>query len=429
MKTMRIVILTALMFVLMACSSKSILEQSEITVKSNSRASIVAKSGADRYHWREISGIKVKIVDPYSQRLEFVAPDVSKKEMLVFELEAHFGEVTRTAEVMVIVLPLEEGYDNTSTDDSNTTSSGYDNGSTRSDDNNATTDEDDNTTGDDTPLLRTLTLTIPKTTLNKDTNTTIELTATYDDNTTKDVTNQAEWIIDHPKAVTIKSYTLIAKKDTNLTIQAKVGSTLSNKVNLSIYWEVNGHRLPPEPDPKVNNATLLGIDSNNNGVRDDVERWIYETYKEYVPCHQELDWNNTAVIDGKTIPSAVQVCEDHPVPYHPVVREAVMEIARQAQIIIQKPENAGETVKGFTAAFMCASALDNFDDKNGRKIRNKNLSGSDFDKIQFNTVQRARAYAKYNFYLGGGVYELPTDAYILKNWCSPKIREMIKDLK
>ena len=78
---------------------------------------------------------------------------------------------------------------------------------------------------------------------------------------------------------------------------------------------------------------------------------------------------------------------------------------------------------------MCASALDNFDDKNGRKIRNKNLSGSDFDKIQFNTVQRARAYAKYNFYLGGGVYELPTDAYILKNWCSPKIREMIKDLK
>jgi hypothetical protein len=144
MKTMRIVILTALMFVLMACSSKSILEQSEITVKSNSRVSIVAKSGADRYHWREISGIKVKIVDPYSQRLEFVAPDVSKKEMLVFELEAHFGEVTRTAEVMVIVLPLEEGYDNTSTDDSNTTSSGYDNGSTRSDDDNATTDEDDN---------------------------------------------------------------------------------------------------------------------------------------------------------------------------------------------------------------------------------------------------------------------------------------------
>ena len=37
---------------------------------------------------------------------------------------------------------------------------------------------------------------------------------------------------------------------------------------------INGHTLPPEPDPKVNNKTLLGIDSNGNGVRDDVERFL-----------------------------------------------------------------------------------------------------------------------------------------------------------
>ncbi len=37
---------------------------------------------------------------------------------------------------------------------------------------------------------------------------------------------------------------------------------------------INGHVLPPEPDPKVNNATLLGVDDNHNGVRDDVERLI-----------------------------------------------------------------------------------------------------------------------------------------------------------
>lgn len=47
----------------------------------------------------------------------------------------------------------------------------------------------------------------------------------------------------------------------------------------TLYGEtINGHILPPEPYPKANNATLLGIDSNNNGVRDDVERWIYKTY-------------------------------------------------------------------------------------------------------------------------------------------------------
>ncbi|NOH79165.1 hypothetical protein F0231_05355 [Vibrio sp. RE86] len=32
--------------------------------------------------------------------------------------------------------------------------------------------------------------------------------------------------------------------------------------------------LPPEPDPDDNNATLEGIDSDNDGVRDDVQRYI-----------------------------------------------------------------------------------------------------------------------------------------------------------
>lgn len=40
----------------------------------------------------------------------------------------------------------------------------------------------------------------------------------------------------------------------------------------------NGISVPPEPNPVVNNATLLGVDSNNNGVRDDVERQIAATH-------------------------------------------------------------------------------------------------------------------------------------------------------
>jgi hypothetical protein len=212
MKTMRIVILTVLMFVLMACSSKSILEQSEITVKSNSRVSIVAKSGADTYRWREISGIEVKIVDPYSQRLEFVAPDVSKKEMLVFELEAHFGDTVRTAKATVMVVPSKKGDG---------------------------VDDNNNATNTNIQAPHTLTLTIPKTTLSKDTNTTIKLTATYDDNTTKDVTDQAEWIVVPSDAVKVNSSTLTAKKDGNVTLQAKVGNTLSNVLKLNITWVVD----------------------------------------------------------------------------------------------------------------------------------------------------------------------------------------------
>lgn len=41
---------------------------------------------------------------------------------------------------------------------------------------------------------------------------------------------------------------------------------------------INGITVPPEPDPATNNATLLGVDSNNNSVRDDVERQIASTY-------------------------------------------------------------------------------------------------------------------------------------------------------
>ena len=36
-------------------------------------------------------------------------------------------------------------------------------------------------------------------------------------------------------------------------------------------------QLPPDPGP-AGDATLEGVDSNGNGIRDDIERWIYLTY-------------------------------------------------------------------------------------------------------------------------------------------------------
>ena len=279
------------------------------------------------------------------------------------------------------------------------------------------------------PLPLSLTLSISQTTLNKDHNTTITPKATYDDNTIK-TPNNIEWLINPKDAVSIQGNTLIAKQDTNVTIQAKVGNTLSNKVHLNIYWEVDGHRLPPEPDPKVNSATLLGVDVNNNGVRDDVERWIYKTYKEYIPCRQELDWNNTVVINGKTIPSAVQVCEDHPVPYHPVVRAVAMQGARAAQIIIQEPEKARETTKLEDSAQDCEFYLDRISKElNNSSLSVKHFSIKEFDKIQYNTVQRARAYAKYNFYLSGGIYSVPATEEEEMKGCNKEVKALLKELR
>ena len=39
------------------------------------------------------------------------------------------------------------------------------------------------------------------------------------------------------------------------------------------------YTVPPEPDASVNKATVAGIDSNGDGIRDDVERWIAGTWK------------------------------------------------------------------------------------------------------------------------------------------------------
>ncbi len=293
-------------------------------------------------------------------------------------------------------------------------------------DSNGTDGGDVNTT----VRLSALTLRTEETTLNKDHNTTVTLTGTYSDHTTKAVTKDIAWIVTPQDAVAIKGNTLTARKDVNVTLQAKVGNTLSNKVTLQIYWEVNGHRLPPEPDPKVNDSTLLGVDVNGNGVRDDVERWIYTKYKEYIPCHQELDWNNTVVIDGETIPSAVEVCEDHPVPYHPVVRAVAMQGARAAQIIIQEPERARETTVYEDNAQDCEFYLNRISkEKNDSSIGAQHFQIEEFNKVQYNTIQRARAYAKYNFYLSGGIYSVPATAEEELKGCSEEVKALLKDLR
>ena len=237
------------------------------------------------------------------------------------------------------------------------------------------------------PTPKSLILTVAKTSLNKDTNTTVKVMATYSDKTTKEVTDKVEWVATPKDALKVTGTTLTALKDTNVTIQAKAGTTLSNKIKLHIYWEVDGHRLPPEPDPKVNNATLLGIDSNHNGVRDDVERWIYDRYKNS----------------------------------HPVMIPLRMQAARAYQKIIVDPSKAYETDKYMVDAQNCEWAFTSlWANAFGRKplvlIEPEDAIKEDkeLEYVQYNTTQRARAYANYNQTLSGGVFELedPSEKWI-----------------
>ena len=42
--------------------------------------------------------------------------------------------------------------------------------------------------------------------------------------------------------------------------------------------DVDGKHLPPQPDPKLVDATVEGVDANKNGIRDDVELAIFKKY-------------------------------------------------------------------------------------------------------------------------------------------------------
>ena len=50
---------------------------------------------------------------------------------------------------------------------------------------------------------------------------------------------------------------------------------------------IDGATEPPEPDENINNSTLEGVDTNNDGIRDDIERMINRMF----PSDSVSDYN------------------------------------------------------------------------------------------------------------------------------------------
>lgn len=136
---------------------------------------------------------------------------------------------------------------------------------------------------------------------------------------------------------------------------------------------INGHVLPPEPDPVVNNSTLLGIDVNENRVRDDVERWIYKTFKDKHPVHIDI----------------------------------AMQAARSYKKVIQTPEKAKEIHDEVNAPFFCGAYYQH-DAKylNEPLLVNERIDSRVKSKY-FNTKDRHDTYLQYNKLLSGDSYEIP----------------------
>ena len=161
--------------------------------------------------------------------------------------------------------------------------------------------------------------------------------------------------------------------NSNSSSSSSVTSSSSSTSSTPIV--INGHTLPPEPDETLNNSTLLGIDSNNNGVRDDVEIWIYTNYKDKHPIHIDI----------------------------------AMQAARAYKKVLEEPERAAEITEEVSGAFFCSAYYQH----DAKYLNEPTLISEHEDitrlvnNIYFNTKERTDTYWQYDTLLSGGVYTIP----------------------
>ena len=154
---------------------------------------------------------------------------------------------------------------------------------------------------------------------------------------------------------------------------------------------IDGHTLPPESDETLNNATLLGIDVNDNGVRDDVERWIY----------LEMEIQNG---------------------YPKIERAIGMQMAYGYQIVLKDPNNANDiAVNAVNAPLDCWSWYEHIKDSHQYEAEGR-FNRALEDKV-FNTLDRLKAYDQFNSSLSGRIFN-STPNIQLKSQCQTNIDEL-----
>jgi len=154
---------------------------------------------------------------------------------------------------------------------------------------------------------------------------------------------------------------------------------------------IHGHTLPPEPDPTLNNATLGGVDSNGNGVRDDVERAIYKKY------------------DKKL---------------HTVF---MMQDAKFYQRTLVEPTSDAKVIqKDATKAIDCEVYLSRFDEQ--MRAMSWIKEEKYLKNLIINTPDRVQKYLDYNIALSGGVYGSEYSDIALKS-CSQEVKDAFEEIR
>lgn len=141
-----------------------------------------------------------------------------------------------------------------------------------------------------------------------------------------------------------------------LTVKDDKGAS-STSVTSFVAQEIDREKLPPRPDTEQSKTTVDGIDTNGNGIRDDVEWAIYNLYEE---SHTDR------------------------------------EIAKTGGYALQKTMQAAST-EGFSDNDEASRMLSKFifcTTEYGEGDAGKMLSA--LQAFQFNTLERTEIYAQYN---------------------------------
>ena len=224
-------------------------------------------------------------------------------------------------------------------------------------------------------------------TLSEHNRTAIKVIAAYDNNTTEDVTLKAAYH-SNDGSVDVDKGVIITNAEGSATVTVTYGGK-NTTVQVEVYEMADGHLLPHAPqDP---DATLLGVDANKNGVRDDVERWIYK---------------------------------EMPTKHHPEIERVIaMQDVKVYQLMLMDPANKDNKVymasKRSTdcyAYYIYSKKVptDNYSDEFDTRLQDK----------QFNTKERLNTYINYNYSLKGKVFILTPLRLLNTNYCDANIDKL-----
>ncbi|WP_295422318.1 Ig-like domain-containing protein [Sulfurovum sp.] len=212
----------------------------------------------------------------------------------------------------------------------------------------------------------------------------IKLTATYEDNSSEDVTQKATYI-SNDSAVDVENGNVTTHQEGSATVTATYADK-SVEIQVKVYEKIEGHLLPHAPDNP--DATLLGVDTNHNGVRDEVERWIYKEMPTY---------------------------------HHPEIERVIaMTKAKALQMTLVDPANKDNKVYNeikrahdcwYHYSYSRDIPFDGAVQKFGNRLRDQ----------QFNTKERLKVYLDYDYTLKGRI-TTSTPTYLLNtNLCDKNI--------